>query len=84
MNRLLVFLGGVPVLGVYFFVAPAVVASYRLYRKRRTVICPETDQIAEVEVKAGRAALMSGLGKRSVRVKGAAYGRVRRVAQKNA
>jgi hypothetical protein len=69
MNRLFLILAGITAMGVYFVAGPVLVNSYRAYRTRRTVICPETDQIAEVELKALRAGLMSILGKHSVRVK---------------
>ena len=50
-------------------VAPAVLSTYRRYRGRRTIICPETDQIVEMELKAGRAGVMAALGKQDLRVK---------------
>ena len=69
MNRVLLLIAGVVTLGVYFVVGPAVVSTYRRYRGRRTIICPETDQIAEMEIKAGRAGIMAALGKPGLRVK---------------
>lgn len=62
-------IGGVVVLGFYFVVAPAVLRTYRRYRGRRTIICPETDQIAEMTFKAGHAGIMAALGKQDLRVK---------------
>lgn len=62
-------IAGVIALGLYFMVAPAVLSTYRRYRGRRTIICPETDQIVEMELKAGRAGVMAALGKPDLRVK---------------
>ena len=69
MNRLLTLIAGVVTFGLYFVIAPVATNKYRRYRKRRTVICPDTGQIAEVELKAVQAGLMSALGKHWVRVK---------------
>jgi hypothetical protein len=69
MNRLLTLIAGVVTLGLYFVIAPVATDTYRRYRKRKTVICPDTGQIAEVELKAVQAGLMSALGKHWVRVK---------------
>lgn len=69
MNRLFLLIAGIVTLGLYFVVAPAAVSTYRRYRGRRTIICPETDQIAEMEIKAGHAGVMALLGKQSLRVK---------------
>ena len=69
MNRVFLLIVGVATLGLYYLVAPAVLSTYRRYRGRRTIICPETDQIAEMEIKAGRAGIMAALGKSSLRVK---------------
>ena len=69
MNRVFLLIAGVVTLGLYFVVGPSVVSTYRRYRGRRTIICPETDQIAEMEIKAGRAGIMAALGRPSLRVK---------------
>ena len=69
MNRVFLLFAGVVTLGLYFVVGPAVVSSFRRYRGRRTIICPETDQIAEMEIKAGQASVMVALGKHDLRVK---------------
>ena len=55
MTGVFLLFAGIVILGLYFVVAPAVLSSYRRYRGRRTIICPETDQIVEMELKAGRA-----------------------------
>ena len=69
MIGVLLLVAGVVVLGLYFVVAPVVLSTYRRYRGRRTIICPETDQIVEIELKAGRAGIMAALGKPELRVK---------------
>ena len=48
LNMIEVFLliASVVAVGLYFVVAPAVLSTYRRYRGRRAIICPETDQIA--------------------------------------
>jgi hypothetical protein len=69
MNRLFLLIAGVVTLGLYFVVRPAAVSTFRRYRGRRTIICPENDQIAEMEIKSGRAGFMAALGKHDLRVK---------------
>ena len=55
MDRLFVLIAGIVTLGLCFVIAPVFVNSYRRYRDRKTTICPDTSQIAEVEVKTFRA-----------------------------
>ena len=69
MNRLFLLIAGVSALGLYFVITPMVAGNYRRYRGRKTVICPQTGQIAEMELKAGRAGLLSIFGKTPARVK---------------
>jgi len=69
MTGVYLLIAGVIILGLYFVVAPAVLSTYRHYRGRRTIICPDTDQIAEMEIKAGRAGIMALFGKTGLRVK---------------
>ena len=69
MNRIYLLIAGAVTLGVYFLVAPAALSVYRRYRGRRTIICPETDQIAEIDIKAGRAGVTAALGRPSLHVK---------------
>ena len=69
MARLFLLIAVVIALGLCFVVAPIVVNTYRRYRGRKTIICPDTGQIAEVEIKALNASLMSALGMDWVRVK---------------
>ena len=69
MNRVFLLIAGAVTLGLYFVVVPAVVSTFRRYRGRRAIICPENDQIAEIEIKAGQAGIMAALGKHRLRVK---------------
>ena len=69
MTGVFFLIAGVIIIGLYFVVAPAVLSTYRRYRGRKTIICPETDQIVEMELKAGRAGVMAALGKQDLRVK---------------
>ena len=69
MIAVFLLIAGVIALGLYFAVAPVVLGAYRRYRGRRTIICPETDQICEMELQAGRAGVMAALGKPYLRVK---------------
>ena len=69
MNGVLLLIGAIVFLGGIYAIAPVVIGNYRHYRNRRTVICPETGQIAEVDLKAVQAGLFSALGKHRVRVK---------------
>ena len=69
MNRVFWLLLGVTVLGTTYAVAPVVTDTYRRYRGRKTVVCPDTGQLAEVGLKAKRASLLAALGKEWVRVR---------------
>ena len=69
MNRVFILIAGIIFLGSVYVIAPVVSDTYRRQRKRRTVVCPETGQIAEVELKAVQASLMAMLGKNRAPVK---------------
>jgi len=62
-------IAGIIALGLYYMVAPIMLSTYRRYRGRRTIICPETDQIVEMELKARHAGVMAAFGKQDLRVK---------------
>jgi hypothetical protein len=66
MDRLFLLIAGVVGLGLYFVTAPVVVNTYRRYRNRKTIICPDTGQIAEVDIQAIQAGVMSVLGEHRV------------------
>jgi hypothetical protein len=42
--------------------------TYRRYRKRKVIICPENQNFAEVNIKAGRAGLMTAFGRSKLSV----------------
>ena len=69
MTGVFLLIAGVVGFGIYLFVGPVVIDTYRRYRDGRTIICPETDQIVEMEFKAGRAGILAALGKHELRVK---------------
>jgi hypothetical protein len=69
MNRVFLLLLGVTVLGSAYVIAPVVTDTYRRYRGRKIVVCPETGQIADVELKAKRASLFSAFGREWVRIR---------------
>lgn len=54
--------------GILFVLAPVAIDTYRRCRNRKVLICPENHNSAEVELKAGRAGLMSALGKSKLAV----------------
>ena len=69
MNRVFLLIIGTVLLGSVYVVAPLLSDSYRRYRGRKTVICPKTGQIAELELKAKRASVLAALGTRWLRVR---------------
>jgi hypothetical protein len=69
MNRILLLVVGVTVLGAVYIVAPVAADSYRRFRRRKLVVCPDAGKIAELELNSTAATLLSALGKQWVRVK---------------
>jgi hypothetical protein len=69
MNRVLLLIAAVVGLGVLYNIVPVVTYTYRRYRGSKTVICPDTGAIVEVEAKALRASLWSAFGVQKARVK---------------
>jgi hypothetical protein len=69
MNRVFLLIISTVLLGTAYIVAPVLSDNYRRYRGRKTVVCPETGQLAELELKARRASLLSALGTRWLRVR---------------
>lgn len=66
MNRIFFLLFSVTLLGTVYVIVPVMSDTYRRYRGRKTVICPETGQIAEVDLKATQASVFSAIGKQRV------------------
>ena len=69
MNRIFWLIFGVTLLGTAYVVRPVMTDTYRRYRGRKIVVCPETGQIAEIELNAKEATLLSALGNLWLRVK---------------
>jgi hypothetical protein len=54
---------------ILLVLAPVAFETYRRYRNRKVIICPENHKFAEVELKACRAGVMSAFGKSKLAVK---------------
>jgi hypothetical protein len=55
--------------GTLFVLLPVALDSYRRFRRRRVVTCPETKAIAEIVVDARRAACSSFFGEPRLRIR---------------
>ena len=53
-------------IGLLFVLLPTACKVYQRFRDRKVVICPHTDQIAEVMPKAWHAAFMATFGRKSM------------------
>ncbi len=53
---------------ILLVLAPVGLGTYWRYRNRKVITCPENHKLAEVELNAGRAGLMSALGKSKLAV----------------
>jgi hypothetical protein len=60
-------LGALLALGLLYVLVPLVADTYRRFRSRRMLRCPETGTQAEVGIDASRAALTSALGRPQLR-----------------
>jgi hypothetical protein len=69
MNTLVIFLVAVFMLGMSYIVVPFTVDVYRRFNGRKVVTCPGTGRLAEVTLKALRAAIIANFRKPSVRVR---------------
>jgi hypothetical protein len=54
--------------GFLFVVVPVALATFYEYRRKKSVVCPETERPAEVSVDAGRATRGAAFGLRSLKV----------------
>ena len=66
--NLFVLMFGTVFLGTIYVIMPVVRDTYRRYGGRKNVVCPNSGQIAEVELTAKRAALLSAVHKHWVHV----------------
>ncbi len=69
MNTPWMALAGIIALGVFYVTLPIVIDYFRRYRHKRVLKCPETGELAEVDIRAGQAAFLSLLGEPHLRVK---------------
>jgi hypothetical protein len=65
----LITISAIVAVGILFVLAPIAIETYRRYRNRKVVICPDNEKLADVELKAGWAGLMSAFGKSKLAVK---------------
>ena len=65
----LLLIAGIFALAVVSVFMPVFIDVYRKYRYRKVVTCPETLRFAEVNLKAGLAALGATVGRPVIRVK---------------
>lgn len=68
MTAPLITIAAILALGTLFVLLPVAWDSYRRFRRRRVVTCPETKAIAEIVVDARRAACSSLVGRPRLRV----------------
>ena len=54
---------------ILLVLGPVAFETFRRYRNRKVIICPENQNFAEVDLKAGRAGLMSAFGRSTLAVK---------------
>lgn len=69
MNTPLITIAAIIALGGLFVVLPLFVHTFQRYRNKKVLKCPETGELAEVDINAPRAALSSAIGKPLLRVK---------------
>ena len=65
----LLLIAAIVAFGLVFVVAPVAIDTYRQYRYRKVITCPEAHNLAEVNLNAGVAALGAGVGRPLLRVK---------------
>ena len=68
ITPLLTFIGIVSI-GVVLALIPFIVDAYDYYRGAHYVMCPESKEVAKLEVDARRAAITSALGRTQLRVR---------------
>lgn len=69
MKTPLMTIASVIALAVLFVLLPLLVYSFQRYRKKRVLRCPETGQLAEIDINAGGAAFSSLFGRPLLKVK---------------
>lgn len=64
MESMLTVIGPIAAVGALYVVVPVVADTYRRFRGKRSVTCPETHQSAEIELDAGLIAARTAVGNR--------------------
>jgi hypothetical protein len=70
METPLILIAIIVMLGLVYVVLPLVSHTYQRFRKRKVIICPETNGLAEITINARWAALTSAFRKPLLRVRG--------------
>jgi hypothetical protein len=68
MTTPLITIAAILALGTLFVLIPVASDSYRRFRRRRVVTCPETKSFAEIQIDAGHAAVSSAFGEPRLKV----------------
>lgn len=69
MNTPLITIAAIIALGGLFVVLPLFVHTFQRYRNKKVLKCPETGELAEVDINAPRAAISSLFSKPLLKVK---------------
>ena len=69
MNTPWMALAGIIALGMFYVTLPIFLDFFRRYRNKRVLRCPDTGNLAEVDINAPRAALSSLFGKPVLKIK---------------
>ena len=65
----LLLIAGILAFGLLFVVAPIAMETYRRFRHQKVITCPETNGLAEVNLKTRLAVLGAAFGRPRIRVK---------------
>lgn len=69
METPLITIGAIIALALFAVLIPVAFHTFQRYRNKRVLKCPETDELAEVDIDAPRAAFYSALGKQLLKVR---------------
>jgi hypothetical protein len=69
MKTPIITIASIIALAVLFVLLPLLVYTFQRYRKKRVLRCPETDQLAEIDINARSAAFSSLFGRPLLKVK---------------
>ena len=68
MDSMLTLVAPIAAVGTLYVVVPVVADAYRRFRGPKSVICPENQKPAEIELDAGQAAASAAFGKPDLQV----------------